>query len=206
MKMKMRIRKMSKTVSLVVLATMLAVLMAAPVHASVDSGRPGIIPSAAGPLKSSSQIIDDARLLDGKTIVYQGEIIGDIMVRGDHVWINVSDGVNAIGIWLTDEQAKDLTVAGRYNARGDIVRITGQFNRSCPEHGGDYDIHPTAVTIVEAGYPIVHPVNPWLILISVGIFIGAIVVLLLYRQQKHRSAERWSVKMMMPAGSRLRLR
>lgn len=202
----MKMRKVRKIGSSVVLAALLAVLLAAPIHASYDRGNPDIVPSAAGPLKSSTQIIDDARLLDGKIIVYQGEIIGDIMRRDDHVWINVSDGSNAIGIWLTEEQAKDISVAGRYDARGDIVRITGQFNRTCPEHGGDYDIHPLTVTILENGYTIVHPVKPWLVLISVGLLIGAVIVLLAYRQQKRRSVERWTVKMMMPVGSRLRLR
>jgi hypothetical protein len=157
-------------------------------------------------LKSSTEIIEQAKDLNGKTIVYQGEIIGDIMQRDDHLWINVSDGINAIGVWLTVAQASGLSMAGRYGTRGDIVEITGLFSHACPEHGGDYDIHAQSVQKIKAGYPIEHPVNPWIVLSSLSLLIAAVIVLLIYRQQNNPLKEKWLLKLSMPIDNRLRLR
>jgi len=188
------------------ICSLMILLAVDPVHAS--SGQDPTI--ATLPVDttviSSAEIIEHARDLDGKILTFEGEVIGDIMSRGDHIWINVSDGVNAIGLWITEDQAKHVTVAGKYDLRGDRVRIVGRFNKACPEHGGDYDIHPDTLVLLEKGYPIDHPVKPGLILTAIILFLGALVVLVLYRRQSHRSIDRWSVKLMMPADSRLRLR
>ena len=57
---------------------------------------------------SSTELINNAKSYDGKTVVYEGEVIGDIMVRGAFAWINVNDGKNAIGIWLEKDLSKDI--------------------------------------------------------------------------------------------------
>lgn len=139
----------------------------------------------------SAQIIEEAKELDGKVIVYEGEVIGDIMARGDHVWVNVSDGANAVGIWMSAEQAKALSIPGRYKMRGDMVRITGQFNRACAEHGGDYDIHASAVIKLAAGFPINHPLHLWLVVVSILLSLGAACVLLIYRRKKTLHVSKW---------------
>ena len=105
---------------------------------------------------SSSELINSAKQLDGKTVVYQGEVIGDIMKRGHNSWVNVNDGANAIGIWLESVLAKDIRYAGAYKSRGDLVEVVGVFNRACQQHGGDLDIHGQQLVIIKSGYPIVE--------------------------------------------------
>jgi hypothetical protein len=156
--------------------------------------------------KSSTEIIEHAKDLNEKTIIYQGEIIGDMMQREDHIWINVSDGINAIGVWLTVAQASGLSMAGRYDTRGDIVRVTGLFSHACPEHGGDYDIHAQSIIKVQTGYPVEHPVNPWVVLLSLCLLIAAIIVLLVFRRQNNPLKEKWLTRLLTPIDSRLRLR
>jgi len=101
---------------------------------------------------TSTDLIENAASLDGDTVTYSGEVIGDILSRGDYAWINVSDGTNSIGIYIPDSEAKKIEYVGRYRVTGDTVSITGTFHRACAEHGGDLDIHATAVEIIEKGH------------------------------------------------------
>lgn len=90
---------------------------------------------------SSTDLINNARQYDGKTVIYEGEVIGEVMLRAQFAWVNINDGVNAIGIWADRELTREILSAGSYRNKGDRVMVTGVFNRSCRMHGGDLDIH-----------------------------------------------------------------
>jgi len=100
---------------------------------------------------SSAELINNAKQYDGKVVMYKGEVIGDIMTRKEFVWINVNDGVNAIGIWSKKDLAKDILYTGGYKSRGDIVEVKGIFHRACLEHGGDLDIHIEELNTIDSG-------------------------------------------------------
>jgi len=100
---------------------------------------------------SSAELINNARLYDGKIVSYEGEVIGDIMKRGDYAWININDGQNAIGVWINSALIKDISFTGSYKSVGDGIEVTGVFRRACPEHGGDLDIHAQAIRKTGAG-------------------------------------------------------
>ncbi|MFA6217492.1 MAG: DNA-binding protein [Candidatus Omnitrophota bacterium] len=104
----------------------------------------------AAPL-SSDELISNAKGYDGKPVTFAGEVIGDIMARGAHAWVNINDGKNAIGIWMPGELAKKIQFTGSYRFIGDWAEITGVFHRACPEHGGDMDIHAQAIEKINAG-------------------------------------------------------
>lgn len=127
--------------------------------------------------KSSSQLIDRAGDYDGQELSYSGEVIGDILHAGDHVWLNVSDGTNALGVWAPDDLASAAEVPGRYGQRGDIIRVAGTFYRACPEHGGDMDLHADAVTLIERGYPVSHAVPTWKVWLAAPLTIAASALL-----------------------------
>jgi len=103
---------------------------------------------------SSTELINKAKELDGKTIVYQGEVIGDVMKRGNFAWVNANDGQNAIGIWMDYSLAKEIAYMGSYKFIGDVIEVSGIFNRACPEHGGDLDIHAQTLRKIESGRPV----------------------------------------------------
>jgi len=90
---------------------------------------------------SSAELINNAKDYDGKTIVYSGEAIGDVMLRGEFAWVNINDGENALGVWMSAALAKEIKFAGNYKSHGDRLEITGVFHRACLEHSGDLDIH-----------------------------------------------------------------
>jgi hypothetical protein len=108
---------------------------------------------------SSKELINNAKNYDGKIVLYQGEAIGEIMKRGEFAWININDGESAIGVWAPLGLIKDVSLLGSYKQKGDLVEVSGLFNRSCPEHGGDMDIHAREIIKVSKGRHIPERIN-----------------------------------------------
>lgn len=133
--------------------------------------------AAAGEEAGSVLLIEQAKAYDARQIVYTGEVIGDILNAGDHVWLNVSDGSNAIGIWTAKDLAVSVRVPGRYSQQGDTVRVTGKFNRACAEHGGDMDLHADSLVLIKRGTPTGHPVPAWKIWLAALLTIPALILL-----------------------------
>ncbi len=99
-----------------------------------------------------NDLIENAKKLNGQEVTVQGEAIGEVMNRGDYSWVNINDGTNAIGIWLSKSDAEKIKYYGNYKNKGDTVNITGIFNRACKEHGGEADVHSNSIEIVENGH------------------------------------------------------
>lgn len=100
---------------------------------------------------SSTEIITQASQLDNTTVTYTGEVIGEIMRRGEYCWVNTSDGKNALGVWVPVDMAKEIMHTGSFKSIGDMIEITGVVHRSCPQHGGDLDIHAEKIRKVDEG-------------------------------------------------------
>ena len=105
---------------------------------------------------SASDLSSAPREHDNTQVLYRGEVIGDILPRGGQVWLNVSDGSGTLGIWAEKTMAECIQTAGDYKHRGDTVEILGRFNRACPEHGGDLDIHASQIRLVSGGGVLTH--------------------------------------------------
>lgn len=118
---------------------------------------------------SSVELIENSKEFDGKKIVYQGEVVGDLMLRGEHAWMNVNDGENALGIWCSADSARKIKHKGSYSFFGDTVVIEGIFHRACSEHGGDMDIHATKIDVTKAGHRVSHPFNKGKALLAFGL-------------------------------------
>jgi len=108
---------------------------------------------------SSSELINNAKQYDGKPVTYSGEVIGDVMLRGGSAWVNVSDGENAIGVWISSNLAKEINFTGNYKTRGDNLEVIGIFHRACSEHGGDLDIHAQSMRKVGGGRVVKEKLN-----------------------------------------------
>ena len=108
---------------------------------------------------SSTELITWAKHYDGTSVKFEGEIIGDIMVRGPYAWINIYDGINAIGVWVERSLLDNRLITGGYKSKGSWVEVRGIFSRTCLEHGGDLDIHAREITIKQDGYPIQEKVD-----------------------------------------------
>ena len=139
---------------------------------------------ASGLEVTSNDLINNAGDFDGEEIIYTGEVIGDILSRGEYSWINVSDGSNAIGVWVQSEDISAVDMLGGYTTHGDTVRITGVFNRACPEHGGDMDIHAASIEIIQEGHKVSHHVAVWKVITGPILLAGAVICLVLIRKKK----------------------
>ena len=126
------------------------------------------------PVTNGAVLIEQAKALNGQTVVYQGEVIGDLMPRQDHYWINILNQGTAIGVWITAEERAHISFAGQYGIQGDQVIITGQFNQACPEHGGDLDIHAESLTLVAAGGNRPEPLDFTRVILAVILLLTAL--------------------------------
>ena len=132
---------------------------------------------ADGNAVGSNDLIDHAKDYDNQTVVYEGEVLGDILYRGDHAWLAVFDGSNTIGVFVTAEQAKQITVVGGYGKRGDTIRIEGVFHRACAEHGGDLDIHADTVKVLSVGASVQMPVSRLIMMLAIALPLPAAALL-----------------------------
>jgi hypothetical protein len=99
-----------------------------------------------------SYLIEQAAELDQHEVTVSGEAVGEVMNRGSHSWININDGTNAIGIWISSSDAQKVKYFGNYKYKGDVLKVSGIFNRTCKEHGGESDIHSISLEVEEAGH------------------------------------------------------
>ena len=113
---------------------------------------------------------------DGTEITFEGEAIGERMVRGADAWIHLNDdaymyknveegaplgGYNTgMPVWLPTSLAEKIGTFGDYKHEGDIVKVTGVFNAACAQHGGDMDIHATALETSVPGRDAADPIKP----------------------------------------------
>ncbi len=125
---------------------------------------------------SSTELINNARDYDGKTVLYRGEVIGEVMARGEYAWVNLNDGENAVGIWVNKNLAKNISSVGGYRAKGDILEVEGEFHRACVAHGGDLDIHAESLRSVKGGNKSVEKYSS--LKLKVSFILGAILLLL----------------------------
>jgi hypothetical protein len=131
----------------------------------------------------SSELINNAKAYDGEMIIYSGEVIGDIMVRGDNAWINVHDGQNALGVWVAKDLVKDIFYTAGYKYSGDIVEVKGIFHRACPQHGGDLDIHAVSLKKIIDGHCVKEEENVLKRNLAITL-LGALCLVLILRRLK----------------------
>ena len=127
-----------------------------------------------------NSLIENAKKLDGQKVTVQGEAIGERMDRGDYSWVNINDGTNAIGIWLSKNDAEKITYYGDYKHKGDTVKITGIFHRACIEHGGEADLHNNYIEIVEKGHFVEKQISPEKITTALALSASALFFLILF--------------------------
>ncbi len=132
---------------------------------------------------TSKELICGANTIDEQTVTYKGEIIAAIMNRGEHSWINLNDGYNAIGIWCRTGDLADVKTLGDYKHEGDVLEVTGVFHRACPEHGGELDIHADKVIIEFEGFKVEEKVSRERVRLAVVFFMLTIIAVIVFRKR-----------------------
>ncbi|WP_303866209.1 hypothetical protein [Acetobacterium wieringae] len=135
-----------------------------------------------------NQLVENAEAMDGQSVTVSGEAIGEALERGDHAWVNINDGTNAMGIWMPLDVTQHIKVFGDYKHHGDQLQITGVFNRACAQHGGDVDIHSDSITVLMAGYATDESVPALKIIIGLMLMCLASVLGMIYFKAIKKSA------------------
>jgi hypothetical protein len=113
-------------------------------------------------------------------VVYEGEVIVDIMVRGKFAWINVNDGRAAIGVWVEKDLIRNILHTGNYKTNGSWIRVNGVFKRACPEHGGDLDIHAKTIKVLRSGSIREESIPPFKVRLIIILFVICLVTVIIY--------------------------
>jgi len=174
---------MMRTNRALAVTALIGALVAALALPCVAFAKGGTTPAVVSPNDpSSTQLVEQPKKYDGTTITFQGEAIGEAMVRGTDAWIhlnddaymykNVEEGAELGGfntgmpVWLPATLAEKIGTFGDYKHEGDIVEISGVFNAACAQHGGDMDIHATDLRVTVPGRQAADPVKPWKLLLG----------------------------------------
>ncbi len=138
------------------------------------------ISAAAADIFKINDLIENISGFNEKQVIVEGEAIGEILQRDEYAWVNINDGSNAIGIWLTSGDAEKITAFGDYKHIGDTIRITGTFSRDCKEHGGDVDIHSNNIEIISKGYTVKEEIGHEKVVAAAVLFSTAIIITGIY--------------------------
>jgi hypothetical protein len=99
------------------------------------------------------ELYENSEFYNGKSIVIEGEAIGEKMGKGDEIWVNIKDEFEdfAIGVVMSKIDIEKIENFGRYRIKGDIVRVEGIYNVNCIKHPGERDIHAIKVEVIKKG-------------------------------------------------------
>lgn len=139
--------------------------------------------AASDNITKINDMIEKSASLNNTEITVQGEVIGEALERGEYAWININDTTNAIGIWVKQSDVDQIKFYGDYKHKGDIIKVTGVFYKSCTEHGGDVDIHSTNIEIIETGHEVTEEISNTKALVTSVLFITMLIFLLIFRHK-----------------------
>lgn len=149
---------------------------------------------------TSAELVEEPKRYDGTEVEFAGEVIGEVMVRGENAWIHINDdayylknveegaklgGLNSgMAVYLPAGLTDGITFYGDYKHEGDVVTVHGTFNAACAEHGGDMDIHADDLTVDIPGRAVVDKVMPWKIALAAGLALLAIGLFIAQRRSE----------------------
>lgn len=119
----------------------------------------------------SMELIENSEEYNRRRVVYTGEIVVEVLDRGDYSWITVNDdlygkrplheyqelkgGNTGIGVYCRSDMLEDVNFVGSHRTLGDVIQVTGVFYQASPQHGGDLMIEAEEITVVREGRHIV---------------------------------------------------
>lgn len=147
-----------------------------------------VVKAGTLPTYTSIELIEQAKSLNQTEVIYQGEVIGDVLFRGEQAWLSVSDGVNAIAVYIPIQLLPQDLAVGRYLYKGDTISVKGILHRACQNHGGDLDLHVSYLERTSLGYPQEREFPEYIWIIG-GVFSGIALIGANYLKKRHEVSE-----------------
>jgi hypothetical protein len=147
--------------------------------------------------RSSGELLTCPVTYDGSTVRFIGEVVGAVLDRGDHAWVQLNDDIYAdergplpthrdfqgmnsgLGARLEADQADLVSVIGGPRTQGDLVEVVGVFHRVHPRDGEVAVLDVMSMRVLRQGAPTVPPEVPArmpVALIAAAVALGAVVV------------------------------
>lgn len=180
-----------------------------PAPAADEAAKPGAIVCPAAPTRTvqASTLIDCGELFDGQQVTYRGEAIRAVLQRDGHAIVQVNDdpyaqagplperrthlgGNSGMTVVMPLDAADRITFLGSYRAQGDLLAVTGTFQRASNVLGGEPAIHASSVEVVRAGHFISHVVSQRRVATAVALVIAVAVLFGLTRRRARLAEER----------------
>lgn len=122
------------------------------------------------------------RSLDNATVVFTGEVVGDIMNGGDgYKWLNLlGDDGSGIGVLVTDEMAQRVVNTGDNSTTGSTLQVRGKCHIDCGDHQGELDVHALDIRVLDAGGPVTHYADANDLKVGIALCAAAFALLLIF--------------------------
>lgn len=153
---------------------------------------------------SSTAVVECPDIFDGQSVIYVGEVVGDILRRDGGAWVLVNDddyalkvgpagasgelrGLNSgLSVWLPDPLADELSSPGGPGWRGDVIQVAGTIRRVDPDDGGGLTLRATTMEVVAVAMEVDRPLDAAQLALALGLvaIVAALFVL------ERRTAER----------------
>ncbi|WP_370325606.1 hypothetical protein [Euzebya sp.] len=152
----------------------------------------------------SNALYDCPATWDGRRVRYVGEVVGAVLDRGDHAWVQLNDDVYAdgigplpthrdfrggnagVGALLEPDAAAQITTVGGAETRGDLVQVVATFRRVDPDSGEVAILDVEALEVLRVGTPYTEPDSPARPVVALIAAAGALAVVIV--EQRRRRA------------------
>lgn len=153
---------------------------------------------------TSTAVLACPSAYDGRTIVYVGEVVGDMMRRDGGAWVLVNDDAYALevgplplhsarrgtnqglSVWLPDTMLDRIGALGRPGQRGDVVAVTGLVRRVDQAAGGALTLRAEQVELLAPAVRREDPLEPRQLALALGLVVVAAVLEVLRRRSLRR--------------------
>lgn len=124
---------------------------------------------------TSTQVLGCPAAFDGRSVVFTGELVGDLLARDGGAWVLVNDddyalevgplpahrdrrGTNSgLSVWLPDRLHGLVTGLGGPGRRGDLVRVEGVVRRADPDDGGGLTLRADTLQVLAPSVRVHEP-------------------------------------------------
>lgn len=146
---------------------------------------------------SSTDLYDCPTTWDGRAVRFTGEVVGAVLRRGDHAWLQLNDDVYAggtgplpfhreyrggnsgVGVLVPVESIDAVRHVGGPAVRGDRVEVAGVFGRVDPQTREVGIVRADSLKIVAVGGALPRAVEPTRVLVAAlfALVAGGLLVL-----------------------------
>ena len=152
---------------------------------------------------SSTELIECPSLFDGRVVRYEGEAVGEVLLRPGRAWVHINDdlyarqlgpvaehrtvagGNSGMAISMPRDDAVKV-LPGSFRRVGTGVAVVGTFLRADPEDGGSPAIVATDVEIVREPRTIEQKVSVVRVIVAAAMAAVVLALLLLRRARQQR--------------------